>query len=79
MNIDQTIVNWAFGLSGTLGGFVVKAMWDAIVQLRADLAALNEKIGREYVRRDDFKDHAGRIEAMLDKIFNKLDEKVDKP
>lgn len=78
MNLDQTIVNWAFGLVGTLGGFVLKTLWDANTQMRNDLSALNEKIGREYVRRDDFKDHAARVEAMLAKIFDKLDEKADK-
>lgn len=78
MNIDQTFVNWAFGLVGTLGGFILNAVWDANKQLRIDLAALNEKIGREYVRRDDFKDHAARVEALLAKIFDKLDEKADK-
>lgn len=86
MNLDQTIVNWAFGLCGTLGGFVLKAMWDAITQLRADNVALvkqigelSDKIGREYVRRDDFKDHAQRVEDMLARIFDKLDAKADKP
>lgn len=79
MNLDQTIVNWAFGVVGALGSFVLKALWDANTQLRVDLAALNDKIGREYVRRDDFRDHAARVEAMLDKIFDRLDEKADKP
>jgi hypothetical protein len=79
VNLDQTIVNWAFGLVGTLGGLVLKAMWDAITQLRADMAELNDKIGREYVRRDDFKDFAKRVEDMLTRIFDKLDEKANKP
>ena len=79
MNLDQTIVNWAFGLAGTLGGFVLKAMWDAITQLRSDIAALNEKIGREYVRRDDYRDDIAEMKAMLARIFDKLDEKADKP
>lgn len=79
MNLDQTIVNWAFGLAGTLGGFVLKAMWDAINKLRDDLAALNEKIGREYVRRDDYRDDIAEMKSMLARIFDKLDEKQDKP
>ena len=79
MNLDQTIVNWAFGVAGALASFVLKALWDANTQMRADLSSLNEKIGREYVRRDDFKDHASRVEGMLTKIFDKLDEKQDKP
>ena len=79
MSLDQTIVNWAFGVAGALGSFVLKALWDANTQLRNDLASLNEKIGREYVRRDDFKDHAARVEGMLEKIFDRLDGKADKP
>lgn len=79
MNLDQTIVNWAFGLVGTLGGFVLKAMWDAITQMRKDLGELNDKISREYVRRDDFKDHAKEVKEMLTRIFDKLDEKANKP
>jgi hypothetical protein len=78
VNLDQTIVNWAFGVAGALGSFVLKALWDANKDLRSDLANLNEKIGREYVRRDDFKDHAARVESMLGKIFDRLDEKMDK-
>jgi hypothetical protein len=79
MNFDQTIVNWAFGLVGTLGGFVVKAMWDAIAQLRSDLADLNRAIARDYVRRDDYRDDISEIKGMLARIFDKLDEKADKP
>lgn len=79
MNLDQTIVNWAFGLAGTLGGFVVKAMWDAIAQLRTDLADLNRAIARDYVRRDDYRDDISEIKGLLSRIFDKLDEKADKP
>lgn len=79
MNLDQTIVNWAFGLIGTLGGFVVKAMWDAIAQLRNDLSDLNRNIARDYVRRDDYRDDITEIKGMLSRIFDKLDEKADKP
>ena len=86
MNLDQTIVNWAFGVAGALGSFFLKAMWDAMTQLRLDNAALvkqigelSDKIGREYVRRDDYRDDINEMKGMLVRIFDKLDEKVDKP
>jgi len=66
-------------VAGSLGTFILKTLWDANTQLRSDLANLNEKIGRDYVRRDDFRDHAARVEEMLDRIFDKLDGKADKP
>jgi prefoldin subunit 5 len=86
MNLDQTIVNWAFGAVGILGGVVLREMWEAIKALRKDnealidrIAQLNEKIGREYVRRDDYRDDIAEVKAMLARIFDKLDEKADKP
>jgi hypothetical protein len=32
----------------------------------------------QFVRRDDYKDALDRIEAILTRIWDKLDEKVDK-
>lgn len=86
MNLDQTIVNWAFGVAGALGTFVLNALWDANKQLRQDNAALaknisdlSDKINREYVRRDDYRDDITEMKGMLTRIFDKLDEKADKP
>ena len=85
MNLDQTIVNWALGLGGTLGGFLLKATWDAIKDLRNDnvqltrqIGELVDKIGRDYVRRDAYRDDIMEIKGMLVRIFDKLDEKADK-
>lgn len=86
MNLDQTIFNWGAGLVGALGGFLLKATWEAIKDLRTDNAALTkqisdlaDKIGRDYVRRDTYRDDIMEIKGMLVRIFDKLDEKADKP
>lgn len=86
MNLDQTILNWAFGLVGTLGGFVVTAMWNAIGDLRKDNAALaksigdlSDKINRDFVRRDDYRDDITEIKSGILRIFEKLDGKADRP
>lgn len=86
MNLDQTIVNWAFGLVGVLGGVILREMWASIKELRIDNAVLTktigelgEKIGREYVRRDSYRDDINEMKGMLMRIFDKLDEKADKP
>jgi hypothetical protein len=75
----QDVINALFAACGALGGFILKAMWDAVADLRRELAALQESISRNYVRRDDFKDHATRVESLLDKIYDKLEHKADKP
>lgn len=75
----QMLINALFALSGGLGGFVLKAMWDAIQSMRKDMENLQKSITENYVRRDDFKDHALRVETLLDRIYEKLDGKADKP
>ena len=53
--------------------------------LHEDHRKLNEKfsdhqrdIMRDFVRRDDYHSDLREIKSMLDKIFNQLNEKVDK-
>ena len=76
--MDQTIVNALFAACGALAGAVIRSMWGAITALQRDLVALQDSIGKGYVRRDDFKDHAQRVETLLDRIYEKLDSKQDK-
>lgn len=79
MEITQLALNWAFALVGALGGLILKAMWDALTAMRRELALLQDSISSNYVRRDDFKMHAQRVELLLDRIYEKLDGKADKP
>lgn len=52
-------------------GWIIRSLWDAVRQLERDLPA-------NYVRRDDFRDSMDEIKDMLTRIFDKLDNKVDK-
>lgn len=72
--MDQGIINWVFAFAGALMGWILKVVWDAINDLQRDL----RDVEQDYVRKDDFRDAIGRIEAMLTRIFDKLDGKVDK-
>jgi hypothetical protein len=87
--MDQVIFNWAVGLSGALGGWILKVIWDAIVELKKDLQRMDTKMHEDFVRRDDFKDAVtdiksdmkdgfNKIDNTLGLIFNKLDHKEDK-
>lgn len=85
----QVFFNIAATLVGALGGWILKTLWSATETLRADLNKLNERIGagmaelerqipNVYVRRDDFREAVGRIEAILGRIEDKLDTKVSR-
>lgn len=74
----QSLFNVMFSVVGFLGGFILKAMWDAIRSLQKDITDMQSSVSSNYVRRDDFRDHAQRLEDVLSRIERKLDHKVDK-
>jgi len=84
--MDQAVLNWAFGLLNILFGVVLKALWDSYKELKrtdkelADkVSAIEVLVAGQYVKREDFQSVTSEIFRKLDKILDKLDQKVDKP
>jgi uncharacterized protein YoxC len=75
---SQDIFNAAITLSGAFGGWILKTIWDAIKDLKTEVRELNREVNQDFVRREDFKDSILEIKDMLNKIFDKLDNKADK-
>lgn len=83
--MDQTIFNITFGIASALGGWWMKAMWDALKDLKAaddkltkEVSDLKVLVAGDYVRREMFDRLSDAIFAKLDRIENKLDSKADK-
>lgn len=81
----QTAFNVIVGLSGALGGFILKLIWDAIKGLQAtdttmasDLAALRVLVAGNYVSRVEYRDDMASVMDSLKRIEDKLDGKADK-
>jgi len=74
----QTFINWAAGIGMTGVGWFARQLWDAVSSLKADLSALREEIAKDYVPKNDFKEFATELRAMLQRISDKLDHKMDK-
>ena len=53
--MDQTLVNWLFGGFGAAVGWVLKVIWDAIKELKADMKQIERNLPEVYVRKDDFR------------------------
>lgn len=52
-----------------------------IADLKKDRQMINDlrvELPKNYVSKDDLTSHLNRIEAMLNKIFDRLEQKVDK-
>lgn len=81
----QVLFNGAISLIGALGGWWLKAMWDAVKDLQTTDRILADKVASievlvagQYVRRDEFDRLVDALFRKLDKIQDKLSEKVDK-
>lgn len=83
--MEQSALNWVFGVANLLLGAALKWVYDAHRDLRKADEKLTEKVNKievvvagEYVKRDDFDKVANVLFAKLDKISEKLDQKADK-
>lgn len=83
--MDQTIINWLLGGFGTLIGFLLNAVWQAVKDLQKADQTLVQKVGElevlvagDYVRKEELQDNIKALFAKLDKIEDKIDRKADK-
>ena len=75
---NQQLFNLIITVCGVLAGWMLKIIWDAIQDLKDEIRDLGREVHADFVRREDFSDAVKRIEVMCGKIFDKLDNKVDK-
>ena len=76
--MDQNLINIGFMLIGALFAWILRTVWEAIRDLKTDIKEISNEVHADYVRRDDFNIAISRIENICNKIFDKLDNKVDK-
>lgn len=86
MTIEQEIINYLFGGICGLGGYLFKSTMAAIKALQRNEAKINDKVNSievlvagSYVKRDEMERMAHALFVKLDKIYDKLDSKQDKP
>lgn len=70
----QLLFNIACSIVGTIAGWLFKVLWDAIQDLKADV----KEIEKGYVQKEDYRIDIAEIKGMLGRIFDRLDNKVDK-
>lgn len=73
---SQMFFNWAVGLVGFLGGWLLKVIWDAIGDLKKDMRLIERGLPEVYVRRDDFKEAVKEIKDDVREGFNKVDSNL---
>jgi hypothetical protein len=70
----QTLFNIAIMLAAFFGGWVLRSIYQSVERLDKDVRAMPER----YLAKDDYRQDLQRVEAMLTRILDKLDDKADK-
>lgn len=86
MNADvQLIFNLVIGVAGTLGGWWLKVVWDALKDLQEADKALVEKVASievlvagRYTTREEFDRNLNAVFVKLDRIYELLSQKADR-
>jgi hypothetical protein len=74
----QTLINLVGGAVLATIGWLARQLWDAVEELKRDLHAIEVDLPSNYIKKDEFIEATKEIKDMLNKIFDKLDHKVDK-
>lgn len=63
----------------SVAGWFLRSLHEDHKKLGEKFTDHQKDVMRDFVRRDDYHNDIRDIRQMLDKIFNRLDEKADKP
>ena len=74
----QTLMNFVGGVAIAVGGWFAREVWGAVKELRSDLHQLEVDLPKTYVSKFDLDKRMDHIETMFQRIYDKLDGKVDK-
>ena len=76
--MDQNLINLLIGNVGAIVGWVLKVIWEAIQELQMDMKEIEKELHTEYVSKGDFHVALDEIKQIVQRIFDKLDNKADK-
>ena len=70
----QTLINIALAVAGFFGGWVLNSLSRSIIRIEDRIS----EMPLLYVTRDDYRRDIDEIKGLLNRIFDKLDDKADK-
>ena len=74
----QSLINIVIGTVLSVLGWFARQLWDAVQDLKRDVKSIEVDLPTFYVRKEDLESRLDRLEAVLNRIFEKLDHKADK-
>jgi hypothetical protein len=74
----QNIFNLVGGAILAAVGWWCRQIWDSVQALKDDVKKIEIDLPTNYVKKDDMTVRFDRIELLLDKLYEKLEQKADK-
>ena len=74
----QNLINLAGGVLIAAVGWWCREIWDSIKALKEDLKNLEVDLPNRYMQKTEINTRLDKIDSVLERIFDKLDNKVDK-
>lgn len=74
----QTIINIGAGSLLAMLGWFARQIWDSVQKLKDDVKQIEIDLPTHYVKKDEINSRFDRIEVLLDKLFEKLEQKADR-
>jgi len=74
----QGIVNLVVGGALLAVGWWCKEIWDSLKKLKDEIKSIEIDLPKNYVSKSDIDARLDKIDQVLERIFDKLDNKADK-
>ena len=76
--MDQTTINLALSAVLCTIGWFARQLWEAVQKMKEDLHRIEADLPKTYVLKIDLDKRMDHIEDMIQRIYDKLDGKLDK-
>jgi hypothetical protein len=74
----QIIFNIVGGAILSVMGWFARVLWDSVQELRKDLKQIEIHLPTHYVKKDEITVRFDRIEQLLDRLYEKMEQKADR-
>lgn len=74
----QNVINLAGGVLIAAVGWWCREIWDSIKALKEDLKRIEVDLPNRYMQKSEINPRLDKIDTVLERIFDKLDNKMDK-
>ncbi len=74
----QEIINIIVGTVLSILGWFARQLWDAVQSLKEDMKHLEVDLPTNYARKVDLDVRLDKVDGMLNRIYDKLEQKADK-